>query len=78
MDKRKATSVDLTPAGEERIGLFGTANQTFYLEAHATTRVIVVEVKGSLLVIAIEPTEATTLEDVLPAANRVIDSLRFR
>jgi eukaryotic-like serine/threonine-protein kinase len=78
VDKRKATLVDLTPAGNERIGLFGTANQTFYLEAHATTRVIVVEVKGSLLVIAIEPTEATTLEDVLPAANRVIDSLRFR
>jgi serine/threonine-protein kinase len=78
VDKRKATLVDLTPVGDERIGLFGTANQTFYLEAHATTRVIVVEFKGSLLIIAIEPVETTTLEAVLPAANRVIDSLRFR
>ena len=34
VDKRKATFVDLTPAGDERVGLFGTANQTFYLEAH--------------------------------------------
>ena len=78
VDKRKATVVDLSPTGDERLPLFSTADQTFYLEPHATTRVIVVDARDGILVIAIEPAATTTLESILPAAGKVVDSLRFR
>jgi hypothetical protein len=78
VDKRKATVVDLAPTGSERVAIFGTAGQTFYIEVYGTTRVIVVDAKDGPLVIAIEPSEGSRLEDVLPAAEAVVDSLRFR
>jgi eukaryotic-like serine/threonine-protein kinase len=78
IDKRKATVVDLSPTGSARVAIFSTADQTFYLEPHGTTRVIVVDGKDGPLVIAIEPVEGSTLKAVLPAAGSVIDSLRFR
>jgi serine/threonine-protein kinase len=78
VDKRKATVADLTPTGEERLALFSTADQTYFLEPHATTRVIVVDARDGFLVIAIEPADATTLEAILPIAGKVVDSLRFR
>ena len=69
---------DLTPTGEERLALFSTADQTYYLEPHSTTRVIVVDARDGILIIAIEPADTTTLEAILPAARKVVDSLRFR
>jgi serine/threonine-protein kinase len=78
VDKRKATVADLTPTGEERLALFSTADQTYYLEPHSTTRVIVVDARDGILIIAIEPADTTTLEAILPAAGKVVDSLRFR
>jgi hypothetical protein len=78
VDKRKATIVDLAPTGSERVAIFGTAGQTYYIEAYGTTRVIVVDARDGPLVIAVEPVEGSTLEAVLPAADAVVDSLRFR
>jgi hypothetical protein len=78
IDKRKATVVDLAPTGPARLALFGTANEVYYLEPHGTTRILVIEGKDGLLVIAIEPAEGSTLEAILPAATSVVDSLRFR
>jgi hypothetical protein len=78
IDKRKATVVDLSPTGSVRVAIFSTADQTYYLETHGTTRLIVVDAKGGPFVIAVEPVEGSTLKAVLPAAEAVIDSLRFR
>jgi serine/threonine-protein kinase len=78
IDKRRATVVDLTPIGPARVALFGTADQTYSLEAAGTTRIVVVDGKDGPLVIAVEPVDGSTLEAVLPAAESVIDSLRFR
>jgi len=78
IDKRKATVVDLSPIGPARVALFGTADQTYYLEPDGTTRVVVVDGKDGPLVIAVEPVDGSTLEAVLSAAESVIDSLRFR
>ena len=78
VDKRKATAVDLSPTGQARVAIFGTTDQTYYLEPFATTRVIVVDAKDGLLVIAVEPVEGTTLQTILPTAEAVIDTLRFR
>ena len=78
VDKRKATIVDLALTGPDRVPLFGTSTQTFYLEPFGTTRLIVIDGDDGVLVIAIEPTGDSTLESVLPEANRVVASVRFR
>ena len=78
VDKHKATIVDLAPTGPDRVPLFGTSTQTFYLEPFGTTRLIVIDGDDGVLVIAIEPAGDSTLESILPEANRVVASVRFR
>jgi tRNA A-37 threonylcarbamoyl transferase component Bud32 len=78
VDKRRATTVDLSPTGVSRVALFSTAKETFYLEPHGTTRLIVVDTRDGIMVLAIEPADGRMLQDILPAANQVIGSLRFR
>jgi tRNA A-37 threonylcarbamoyl transferase component Bud32 len=78
VDKRRSTVVDLSPTGPDRVALFSTAHETFYLEPHGTSRLIVVDARDGIVVLAIEPGEARMLEDVLPVANQVVGSLRFR
>ena len=78
IDKQPATVVDLNPTGPDPVALFGTSSQTFYLEPHATTRIVVIDAEDGPVVIAIEPAEDSTLEAVLKESQRVVDSLRFR
>jgi tRNA A-37 threonylcarbamoyl transferase component Bud32 len=78
VDKRKATVVDLSPTGPDRVALFGTGAQTYYLEPYATTRVFVIDARDGPFVIAIEPHQDSTLETLLPTARAVVNSLRFR
>jgi len=77
VDKRRATAVDLSPTGQARVPLFTTSKETFYLEPHGITRLIVVDTRDGILVIAIEPADGQMLQDVLPAAQQVVGSLRF-
>ena len=70
--------VDLSPTGRDRIALFGTTGQTFFLEPFGTTRIIVVDAADGILIIAIEPTADTTIEAVLPTASAVVKTVRFR
>jgi eukaryotic-like serine/threonine-protein kinase len=78
IDKRRATVVDLAPRGPDPVPLFGTSTLTYYLEPGGTTRLIVIDGEDGALVLAIEPAEDSTLEALLPEANRVVASLRFR
>ena len=78
IDKRKATVVDLALTGPDRVPLFATSSETFYLEPSGTTRVIVIDGKDGPMVIAIEPVATSTLESVNPVATGVVKSLRFR
>ncbi len=78
IDKRRATAVDLAPTGPDRVPLFGTGDQTFYLEPDGTTRIIVIDGKDGVLVIAIEPSQDSTLESILKPAQPFVTSLRFR
>lgn len=78
VDKRKATVVDLAPTGPDRVPLFGSGAQTFYLEPSGTTRVIVIDGKDGPLVIAIEPAADSTLQSFLPVADPVVKSFRFQ
>ena len=76
--KRVAVVVDLAPTGPGRIALFGSGDQTFFLEADGTTRVYVIDSSVGPVVIAIAPAADSTIESVLPAANAVVKSLQFR
>ena len=78
VDKRRATVVDLAPTGPDRVALFGTSTQTFFLEPIGTTRMVVIDGRDGLVVLAIEPLEDSTLEAILVEADRVVDSIRFR
>ena len=78
IDKHTATSIDLAPTGRDRIALFASGEQTFYLEPFGTTRVIVIDSKDGPVIIAIEPTQDSTIEAVIPAASVVVKSLKFR
>jgi hypothetical protein len=76
--KRPALVVDLAPAGLERVALFRTADETFYLEPLGTTRIIAVDGKDGLLAIAIEPGADATFESILPSGRAVVKTVRFR
>jgi eukaryotic-like serine/threonine-protein kinase len=78
IDKKKATVVDLTTTGPDRLALFGTSTQTYYLEPNRTTRVTVIDGKAGPFVIAVEPADSSTLDAVLPATATVIKSFTFR
>ncbi len=78
VDKRKSTMLDLSPTGPDRVPLFGAGDQTFYLEPNGTTRIIVVDGRDGVLIIAIEPGEDSALESMWPKAKSVVDSLRFQ
>ena len=75
---RSGRLVDLSPTGRDRIALFGTTGQTFFLEPFGTTRIIVVDAADGILIIAIEPTADSTIEAVLPTASAVVKTVRFR
>ncbi len=77
VDKRKATVVDLAPTGPDRVALFGTSTQTFYLEPSVTTRVTVVDGKDGPFVIAVEPAADSTPAAILAKTGPVVKSLQF-
>jgi hypothetical protein len=60
------------------VPLFGAGDQTFYLEPSGTTRILVVDGRDGVLIIAIEPGEDSALESMWPKAKPVVDSLRFQ
>jgi hypothetical protein len=76
--KRRASVVDLAPTGQNRVPLFATSTQTFYLEPVGTTRVFIVDDPGGPFVVAVEPGGTATINDILRIAQPVIRSLTFR
>jgi hypothetical protein len=78
IDGRRGLSVDLTPIDDEPIMLFATDGGAFRLEAHRTTRVVVLDVKAHTVLLAIEPDEDHDLRDLLGVADPVAGTLRWR
>jgi hypothetical protein len=78
VDKRRAKVVDVWPSGRGRLPLFGAGAQVYFLEASGPTRVVVVDAPGGVLILTVEASDSSDLEDIWPEAKRVIDSLRFR
>ncbi len=76
--EQPAISLALTPIGRDRVALFRTADQTFFLAPGGPTRVIAVDGPRGPLVIAIEASPDTTMRSMLPVAQTVLKTLRFR
>ena len=78
IDKLRTRIVDLTPTGSDRVALFGTNTQTFYLEPVGTTRLTVVDGRDGPVVIAVEPAEDATFTSIRKITDPVIKSFSFR
>ena len=78
IDGRRGQSVDITPTGSERVAVFGLDGNTYFLEPERTTRLVAIDAPGrEALIIAIEPNDRRTLEEILDTADAVAGSVRF-
>jgi hypothetical protein len=78
IDGRRGQSVDVTPTGSERVAVFGLDGNTYFLEPERTTRLVAIDAPGrESLIIAIEPNDRRTLEEILDTADAVAGSVRF-
>ncbi len=78
IDKQRATIVDLAPTGNDRVALFGSGSQTFYLEPNGTTRITVIDGDAGPLVVAVEPSADGTPEAIVRIATPIVTGLQFR
>ncbi|HEY4634216.1 MAG TPA: hypothetical protein VIH00_09890, partial [Candidatus Limnocylindrales bacterium] len=66
------------PTGSERVAVFGLDGNTYFLEPERTTRLVAIDAPGrEALIIAIEPNDRRTLEEILDTADAVAGSVRF-
>jgi hypothetical protein len=78
IDGRRGLSSDLTPIDSARIQLFATNGTTFYLEPDRTTRVVVMDLRGATILLAIEPHEGFELDEILETADDAAGTMRWR
>ena len=78
IDKRRATTVDLSTTGRERVPLFGSGSQAFFLEPNGTTRIVVIDGVAGPLVIAIEATGDGQSAAIVKIAMPIATSVHFR
>jgi serine/threonine-protein kinase len=78
IDGRRGLSSDLTPIDSARIQLFATNGTTFYLEPDRTTRVVVMDLRGPTILLAIEPREGFELDEILETADDAAGTMRWR
>jgi eukaryotic-like serine/threonine-protein kinase len=77
IDAWRGRSTDVTPKPGERPAIFVVGETIFYLEPDRTTRLVALDVDGSVLVLVIEPAAGNSLRDLLDTADDVAASLRF-
>ena len=78
IDKHRATVVDLASTRNDRVALFGSGSQTFYLEPNGTTRITVIDSQAGPLVVAIEPSADGTPDAIVRIAMPIVTALQFR
>jgi serine/threonine protein kinase len=74
VDGHRATRLDLVPSSD-RAPLFGSGGDVFYAEPETVTRVYVFEVRGELVILALEGANGVDLDDFLDAADGALSSL---
>ncbi len=75
---RKGFSIDISPIGGRRVSLFTNPTSTFMIEPGQTTRVVVIDVRGSVVVLVIEPTRQSDLRAILDTADDAAGTIRWR
>jgi serine/threonine protein kinase len=78
IDGRRGLSSDLTPIDSARIQLFATSGTTYFLEPDRTTRVVVMDLRGGTILLAIEPHEGFELDQILETADDAAGTMRWR
>jgi serine/threonine-protein kinase len=74
VDGHRAIRLDLIPSGD-RAPLFGSGGDVFYAEPETVTRVYVFEVRGELVILALEGANGVDLDGFLNAADGPLSSL---
>jgi eukaryotic-like serine/threonine-protein kinase len=74
VDGHRAIQLDLVPDGD-RAPLFGTGDDVYYAEPETVTRVIVFEVRGEPVILALEGANGADLGSFLDAADGALSSL---
>ncbi|CAN5465148.1 hypothetical protein BH20CHL7_BH20CHL7_13680 [soil metagenome] len=75
---RRGLSIDLSPLDGQQIGLFATTDSTYYLEPDRTTRIVVIDVRGEAVILAIEPSGRFDLRAILDSADAAAGTIRWR
>ncbi len=78
IDGRRGLSSDLTPIDSARVQLFATNGTTFYLEPDRATRIVVMDLRGATILLAIEPHEGFELDEILETADDAAGTMRWR
>lgn len=78
IDRRRGVSIDVAPVDPSRIALLGNGGSTFYLEPDRTTRVLAIDVRGTTVVMIIEPKDGTDLRSILETADPAAGTIRWR
>jgi hypothetical protein len=76
VDGHRAIRLDLIPSGD-RAPLFGSGGDVFYAEPETVTRVYVFEVRGELVILALEGANGVDLDGFLNAADGPLSSLNL-
>ena len=78
IDKHKGFSTDLTALDGGRVRLFANGAFGYELQPGRTTRVVALDVGDAIVVLVIEPSDRSTLQDLLASADDVAASMRFQ
>ncbi len=78
IEKLRGRSVDVSPAGSDRIELFSAGESTYFLEPDRVTRIVALDIDDRVLLIVIEPSDGRDLDAILETADDVAGSLRPR
>ncbi|MGZ9275915.1 MAG: protein kinase domain-containing protein [Candidatus Limnocylindrales bacterium] len=78
IDGRRDLSIDLSPTDSAPVTLFRTDGSTFQLEPDRTTRIVVMDVRGDTVLLAIEPRDGFDLRDILDSADAAAGTMRWR
>jgi len=76
--KKKGFSIDVSPLADRRVRLFSNATNTYLLTPGQTTRVVVIDVGGTAVVLIIEPRGQADLRAILDSADAAAGTIRWR
>jgi serine/threonine-protein kinase len=78
IDKHKGFSTDLSALDGRAVRLFSNAAFGYDLQPGRTTRIVALDVGDAVVVLVIEPSDRSTLPDLLATADDVAASIRFQ